>query len=439
MKRKIYSQLCQWKESSMRKPLILLGARQVGKTWIMKHFGRQEYEKVAYVNCDAEPHMKDLLALDYDLDRILLGLQAITGVKIEAGNTLVILDEIQETPRGLHCLKYFYENAPQYHVMVAGSLLGVTLGRGESFPVGKVDLLRMYPMTFSEFLEALAGTSWNDLLASGDNALIEPMKPKLIDWLRQYYYVGGMPEVVSCFVAHKDLAEVRRIQSSILETYRNDISKHATARESIRIGQVLDSLPSQLAKENKKFIYGAIRKGARATDFELAIQWLMDAGIIYKVKRVREARMPLKFYEDLSSFKLYLLDCGLLACMAEAPAEQMLLGDNVFMEFKGAFTEQYVFQQLKALSLSPYYWSNEKTSAEIDFILQYGNRIVPVEVKAEENVRSKSLAQFVKDNTGLKGLRISMRGYVDQGWMENIPLYGLESFFQSKGDGGEIR
>ena len=431
MKRKIYSQLCQWKESSMRKPLILLGARQVGKTWIMKHFGRQEYEKVAYVNCDAEPRMKDLLALDYDLDRILLGLQAITGVKIEAGNTLVILDEIQETPRGLHCLKYFYENAPQYHVMVAGSLLGVTLGRGESFPVGKVDLLRMYPMTFSEFLEALVGTSWNDLLASGDNALIEPMKPKLIDWLRQYYYVGGMPEVVSCFVAHKDLAEVRRIQSSILETYRNDISKHATARESIRIGQVLDSLPSQLAKENKKFIYGAIRKGARATDFELAIQWLMDAGIIYKVKRVREARMPLKFYEDLSSFKLYLLDCGLLACMAEAPAEQMLLGDNVFMEFKGAFTEQYVFQQLKALSLSPYYWSNEKTSAEIDFILQYGNRIVPVEVKAEENVRSKSLAQFVKDNTGLKGLRISMRGYVDQGWMENIPLYGLESFFQS--------
>ena len=425
MKRKIYSQLCQWKESSMRKPLILLGARQVGKTWIMKHFGRQEYEKVAYVNCDAEPRMKDLLALDYDLDRILLGLQAITGVKIEAGNTLVILDEIQETPRGLHCLKYFYENAPQYHVMVAGSLLGVTLGRGESFPVGKVDLLRMYPMTFSEFLEALVGTSWNDLLASGDNALIEPMKPKLIDWLRQYYYVGGMPEVVSCFVAHKDLAEVRRIQSSILETYRNDISKHATARESIRIGQVLDSLPSQLAKENKKFIYGAIRKGARATDFELAIQWLMDAGIIYKVKRVREARMPLKFYEDLSSFKLYLLDCGLLACMAEAPAEQMLLGDNVFMEFKGAFTEQYVFQQLKALSLSPYYWSNEKTSAEIDFILQYGNRIVPVEVKAEENVRSKSLAQFVKDN--------------DQGWMENIPLYGLESFFQSKGDGGEIR
>ena len=224
-----------------------------------------------------------------------------------------------------------------------------------------------------------------------------------------------------------------------METYRNDISKHTTARESIRIGQVLDSLPSQLAKENKKFIYGAIRKGARATDFELAIQWLLDAGIIYKVKRVREVRMPLKFYEDLSSFKLYLLDCGLLACMAEAPAEQMLLGDNVFMEFKGAFTEQYVFQQLKALSLSPYYWSNEKTSAEIDFILQYGNRIVPVEVKAEENVRSKSLAQFVKDNAGLKGLRISMRGYVDQGWMENIPLYGLESFFQSKRDGREIR
>ena len=307
MKRKIFKELCRWKESESRKPLVLLGARQVGKTWIMKDFGRQEYERVAYVNCDEEPRMKDLLALDYDLDRILLGLQAITGVKIEAGNTLVILDEIQEIPRGLHCLKYFYENAPQYHVMVAGSLLGGTLGRGENFPVGQVDLLHMYPMSFCEFLDAVGDESWNELLRSGDTRLIHGMGPKFIDLLRQYYFVGGMPEAVASYVSRKDLAEVRRVQSAILEAYRNDISKHTTARESMRIGQVLDSLPSQLAKENKKFVYGAIRKGARATDFELAIQWLMDAGIVYKVKRVREVRMPLKFYEDLSAFKLV---CG---------------------------------------------------------------------------------------------------------------------------------
>lgn len=431
MKRKIFKELCRWKESESRKPLVLLGARQVGKTWIMKDFGRQEYERVAYVNCDEEPRMKDLLALDYDLDRILLGLQAITGVKIEAGNTLVILDEIQEIPRGLHCLKYFYENAPQYHVMVAGSLLGGTLGRGENFPVGQVDLLHMYPMSFCEFLDAVGDESWNELLRSGDTRLIHGMGPKFIDLLRQYYFVGGMPEAVASYVSRKDLAEVRRVQSAILEAYRNDISKHTTARESMRIGQVLDSLPSQLAKENKKFVYGAIRKGARATDFELAIHWLMDAGIVYKVKRVREVRMPLKFYEDLSAFKLFLLDCGLLACMVEAPAGQMLLGGDVFVEFKGAFTEQFVLQQFKSLSLNPYYWSSEKTSAEIDFVIQKGERVIPVEVKAGENVRSKSLSQYIKDNEGLKGLRISMRGYMDQGWMENIPLYGIEPFLES--------
>ena len=385
---------------------------------------------MAYVNCDGEPRMKELFALDYDLDRILLGLQAITGVKIEAGNTLVILDEIQEIPRGLHSLKYFYENAPQYHVMVAGSLLGVTLGRGESFPVGMVDLLHMYPMSFCEFLDAMGDESWNELLRFGDAQLVQQMGPKFIDLLRQYYFVGGMPEAVARYVAHKDLAEVRRVQSAILEAYRNDISKHTIPRESIRIGQVLDSLPSQLAKENKKFVYGAIRKGARAADFELAIQWLVNAGIVYKVKRVRESRMPLKFYEDLSAFKLFLLDCGLLACMIEAPAGQMLLGGDVFVEFKGAFTEQFVLQQFKSLSLHPYYWSSEKTPAEIDFVIQKGERVIPVEVKAEENVRSKSLSQYVKDNEGLKGLRISMRGYVDQGWMENIPLYGIEPFFE---------
>ena len=427
MKRLIYNKLKQWKESENRKPLMLLGARQVGKTWIMKHFGANEYKNVAYVNCDSEPRMQEVFSIDYDIDRILLTLQAITGVNVEKENTLIIFDEIQETTRGLHSLKYFYENAPEYHVMVAGSLLGVTLGRGESFPVGKVDMLQMYPMTFDEFVEAVSGPSWAEILRSKDWVLMETMQTKFIELLRQYYYVGGMPEVVDAYVKNKDLSEVRSLQMAILSAYRNDISKHTDATQSMRIGLVLNSLPSQLAKENKKFIYGAIKKGARASEFELAIQWLVDAGLVHKVNRVKEAKMPLKFYEDMSAFKLFLLDCGLLACMADVPADQMLIGYNVFVEFKGAFTEQYVLQQMKAYHMNPYYWSNDKTPAEIDFVVQHAGRVIPIEVKAETNVRSKSLAQFIKDNEELKGIRISMRGYIDQGWMENIPLYGISA------------
>lgn len=430
MKRKVYRQLIEWKNSKDRMPLILLGARQVGKTWIMQNFGKQEYEKVAYVNCDDEPEMQQLFAADYDIDRILLTLQAITGTKITPGDTLVILDEIQETPRGLHCLKYFQEKAPDYHIMVAGSLPGVTLGRGESFPVGKVDMLSMYPMDFEEFLTATGNESYVELLQTKEWPLTDVLLPKLTELLRQYYYVGGMPGVVAKYIANADLAQVRKLQQAILEAYRRDISKHTTTAESTRIRQVLDSLPMQLVKENKKFIYGAIRKGARAKDFETALQWLLDAGIVYKVNRIKEPRMPLKFYEEADAFKLFLLDCGLLACMADAPANQMLVGDNVFAEFKGAFTEQYVLQQLKAAQLSPYYWSNAKTPAEIDFVLQHAGRIIPIEVKAEKNVRSRSLAQFIKEHPELKGARFSMQGYTDQGWMENIPLVALSSWLQ---------
>ena len=431
MKRKIYNQLLKWKEDKDRKPLILLGARQVGKTWIMQHFGKEEYKKVAYINCDDEPRMKQLFELDYNIERILLTLQAITGIKVTPGDTLIILDEIQETPRALHSLKYFCEKAPEYHVMVAGSLLGVTLGKGESFPVGKVDMLSMYPMDYEEFLEATGNEGWLEVLHSKDWALIEMMMPKMIELLRQYYYVGGMPGVVCNFIENANLQQVRTLQQKILEAYRRDISKHTSETESARIRQVLDSLPAQLAKENKKFIYGAIRKGARAKDFEIAIQWLLDAGIIYKVSRIKEPKVPVKFYEDFDAFKLFMLDCGLLACMVDAPADQMLIGNNIFTEFKGALTEQYVMQQLKVLGLSPYYWSNAKTPAEIDFIIQKGSRVVPIEVKAEENVRARSLSQFIKDNPQLKGLRISMKGYVNQDWMENIPLIAIDSYFES--------
>ena len=428
MNRQIYNELKRWKTSQDRKPLVLLGARQVGKTWIMRHFGAQEYESVAYINCDDEPRAKELFTLDYDMDRILLSIQVITGVKVLPGKTLVIFDEIQELERGLHSLKYFYEKSPQYHVMVAGSLLGITLGRGESFPVGKVDMLHMYPMNFSEFLDAMGKTELITLIHSKEWQVIELMKDKFEYLLRQYYYVGGMPKVVSKYVSNGDLAEVRKEQMAIVDAYRRDISKHTTNRESMRIAQVLDSLPSQLARENKKFVYGAVRKGARAADFELAIQWLVDAGIVLRVHRISEARMPLKFYEQLESFKLFLLDCGLLACMADTAADQMLVDNKVFIEFKGAFTEQYVAQELVSMGIKPYYWSNDRTPAEIDFVVQQDGKAIPIEVKASTNVRSKSLAQFIKDNEELKGLRLSLCSYIDQSWMENIPLYALEGW-----------
>ena len=428
MNRQIYNELKRWKTSQDRKPLVLLGARQVGKTWIMRHFGAQEYESVAYINCDDEPRAKELFTPDYDMDRILLSIQVITGVKVLPGKTLVILDEIQELERGLHSLKYFYEKSPQYHVMVAGSLLGITLGRGESFPVGKVDMLHMYPMNFSEFLDAMGKTELITLIHSKEWQVIELMRDKFEYLLRQYYYVGGMPKVVSKYVSNGDLAEVRKEQMAIVDAYRRDISKHTTNRESMRIGQVLDSLPSQLARENKKFVYGAVRKGARAADFELAIQWLVDAGIVLRVHRISEARMPLKFYEQLDAFKLFLLDCGLFACMADTAADQMLVDNKVFIEFKGAFTEQYVAQELVSMGIKPYYWSNDRTPAEIDFVVQQDGKAIPIEVKASTNVRSKSLAQFIKDNEGLKGLRLSLCSYIDQSWMENVPLYALEGW-----------
>jgi hypothetical protein len=430
MKRQLIDKLIEWKNSEQRKPLILLGARQVGKTWLMKEFGRTAYKSVAYVNCDDEPRAAELFQQDYDIPRILLMLQALCHTKIVPGETLIILDELQEAPRGLSSLKYFQEKAPEYHVMAAGSLLGVTMGQSQSFPVGKVDMLNLYPLNFEEFLGGIGQKDLLDCLHYGDWDTLHLLHDKLVNLLRQYYFVGGMPEAVNVFAKTQDLARVRSVQHAILEAYRRDFSKHTSPTESMRIGQVMFSLPSQLAKENKKFIFSLIKQGARAADYELAIQWLMDAGLVYKVSRVKEARLPLKFYEDLNGFKLFLLDCGLLGCMVDAPADQMLIGDNVFKEFKGAFTEQYVMQQLVALGFKPYYWSSEKTPAEIDFMIQHESRVIPIEVKAEQNVRARSLSTYITANPdlSLKGLRISMMGYADQGWMENIPLYGITKY-----------
>lgn len=431
MHRKAYKKLLDWKHSDTRKPLILLGARQVGKTWLMKEFGKNEYQNVVYINCDTEPLTKELFLNDYDISRLLLGFQAISGQSIDARNTLIIIDEIQEAPRALHSLKYFCENAPQYHIITAGSLLGVTLSQKESFPVGKVDMLKIYPMDFEEFMLAMDQKTLCDILNAADFDLVETFSTKLTELLYQYYYVGGMPEAVKTFAETNDLNEIRKIQTVILDSYRNDISKHTSKTESIRIGQVLSSLPSQLAKENKKFIYGVAKKGGRAADFELAIQWLIDAGLVYKICRVNKVALPLKFYEDIAAFKLFFLDIGLLCCMADVSASALLLNADNFIEYKGMVAEEFVAQQLSSFGLSLYYWSKEDSTAELDFIIQRDNTIYPIEVKASTNVRGKTIAQLVKDNPSLKGLRFSMLGYKRQERLTNYPLYSLPFGFEN--------
>lgn len=429
MERSIYSSLKKWKESPTRKPLILQGARQVGKTYILKEFGAREYSEVVYINCDDNNDMQNMF-VDYDVDRIIRSLSAISGVSIKPSTTLLILDEIQEVERGLASLKYFCEKAPEYHVAVAGSLLGITLHEGTSFPVGKVDMLYMYPMDFEEFLLAMGKEQLVELLRSNSWSALTPLRGMLTELLRQYYFVGGMPEAVKAYVERGDIWEVRSIHSKIIDAYRNDMSKHAPKQQVQRINMVWNSIPSQLARDNKKFIYGALRKGARANDFEIAIQWLVDSGLVHKVHRISKPVVPLKFYEDMSSFKLFLLDCGLLGALSETPPEQILIGDNVFEEYKGAFTENYVLQQLKSLPRTfVYYYSNDNSTLEIDFVVQHDARVIPIEVKAEENLRAKSLRQFVTDNPGLHGVRFSMSDYREQDWLTNVPLWTVKWAF----------
>ena len=410
----------------MRKPLILQGARQVGKTYILKEFGRNEYENVVYINCDDNDSMKEMF-VDYDIQRIIRSLSAISGTTIKPSTTLIILDEIQEIKRGLASLKYFCEKAPEYHVAVAGSLLGITLHEGTSFPVGKVDMLCMYPMDFEEFLLAMGKEQLVELLQAHDWTTLAPLHSMIVELLRQYYFVGGMPEAVKAYVERGDVWEVRSIHTKIIDAYRNDMSKHAPLQQVQRINMVWNSIPSQLARDNKKFIYGALRKGARANDFEIAIQWLVDSGLVHKVYRISKPALPLKFYEDMSAFKLFLLDCGLLGALSETPPEQILIGNNVFEEYKGAFTENYVLQQLKSIPHTfIYYYSNENSTMEIDFVVQHDTSVIPVEVKAEENLRAKSLRQFTSDNPGLHGIRFSMSGYREQDWMTNVPLWAVK-------------
>ncbi|MBP5231972.1 MAG: ATP-binding protein, partial [Planctomycetes bacterium] len=424
MERALWKSLQKWKSSPARKPLILRGARQVGKTWLLKEFGRAEYASCVYVNCDKDAFAAELFR-DYDVKRILLALEAFSGTPVRPGETLVIFDELQEAPRGIGALKYFCEDAPGVHVAAAGSLLGIALHPGASYPVGKVDALTLRPFSFAEFLAGTGDAALARLLASGDWAAIDTLRETLIERLRRYFFVGGMPEAVAAFAAGRPLAEVRRIQDAIVAAYQEDVSKHAPAREVPRINLVWRSLVAQLAKENRKFVYGALKHGGRAKEFELAIQWLADAGVVHRVNRVSKPALPLKFYEDFSAFKLFPLDCGLMGAMAATPAAAVLAGDAGFAEYKGAFAEAYVLAEMLAAQDAPvFYFSASDSMVEIDFIAQKGEAVVPVEVKAAENLHSKSLPTFVAAHEGLKGVRFSLSPYPDQGWMENVPLYG---------------
>ena len=433
MKREIYSKLLEWKSRRDHKPLVLDGARQVGKTYILKEFGGREYTNYSYVNLDKDAVAKSIFEPDHDISRIIRTLSAHTGVDIVPEETLIIIDEIQESNSALGCLKYFKEEFPEYDVAVAGSLLGISIHEDQSFPVGMVELVRMFPMSLHEFLDATGNGQLTHLLLSCDWAAVNTLGRQFIDLLRQYYYVGGMPEAVSGYIEGKGLLAVRKIHKDILAGYRKDFSKHAPKKEVPRIEMVWDSLPSHLAKENKKFIYGAVRKGARAKDFEVAITWLKDAGLIYKVHRVSKIEYPLKFYEDFDVFKIFPLDVGLFGAMTDVPASRMLVGDDIFKEFKGAFTECYVNEQLARIQIPTFYYSTNESECEIDFALQTEKRVIPVEVKAEENVKSKSLKTYIDAHPNLKGLRVSMLNYIDQGWMENLPLYAIEGYLRAEG------
>ena len=427
MYRTAFEKLCKWKERKNRKPLIIEGARQVGKTWLMKEFGKQAYEDTVYINFDSNSKMAELFSADLNTERLIMGIEIYIGRKINPENTLLIFDEIQEVPRALSALKYFYEDAPQYNIVCAGSLLGIALHEGTSFPVGKVDFLSLYPLSFREFLMAVMGENYVELLDKGDYDMVKAFRQTYIDALKQYYFVGGMPEAVQSFVQNKDFKEVRDIQKRILLAYEQDFSKHAPIEIVPKIRMLWNSIPSQLAKENKKFIYGLVREGGRAKEYETAIMWLGDCGLVHKVGRVNAAGVPLKAYEDLKAFKLFIVDIGLLGCMVGLHQSVLLDGNKLFVEFKGALTEQYVCQQLVTLEdLNIYYYTNDRGSCEVDFVVDTGERIIPIEVKAETNLRAKSLRTYCERFSPDLAVRTSMSDYKKEEWLVNLPLYAVE-------------
>ena len=418
--------LLKWKESKRRKPLIIEGARQVGKTWLMKEFGRLYYTDTVYINFDSNSRMAELFASDLDTKRLVLGLELYAGRKIDPENALLIFDEVQEVPRALAALKYFCEDAPQYHIVCAGSLLGIALHRGTSFPVGKVDFLKLYPLSFQEFLMAIGKKQFSELLDQQDFSMITSFRETYADALKQYYFVGGMPEAVESFAENQDFNEVRQIQKRILAAYEQDFSKHAPNEVVPRLRMLWNSIPAQLAKENKKFIYGLVREGARAKDYETALLWLSDCGLVHRVSRVNAPGIPLRVYEDMKAFKLFELDVGLLGCMTGLHQRTLLDGNALFVEFKGALTEQYVCQQLKTLAdLELCYYTNDRGSCEVDFVVDTGGRVMPLEVKAETNLRAKSLKTYREKFSPELAIRTSMADYRKEDGLVNLPLYAI--------------
>ena len=426
MYRYAIEELKKWKSRKNRKPMILEGARQVGKTWLMKEFGATEFEDVAYINFDSNSQMRELFAGDLAVERIITGLELYVGKKVSAEKTLLIFDEVQEVPRALSSLKYFCEDAPEYHIVCAGSLLGIALHEGTSFPVGKVDFMKLYPLSFKEFLLATGKERFVRALEAHDFGLITSFKQTYIEALKQYYYIGGMPEVVAAFAENSDFNEVREIQQRILNAYEQDFSKHAPNNIVPKIRMVWNNIPSQLAKENRKFIYGLIREGARAKDFETAIMWLADCGLVHQVYRVTSPGLPLKAYADMKAFKLFLLDVGLLSCMTGLRQKTLLEGGEVFKEFKGALTEQYVMQELAVKKgIGVYYYTNERSSAEVDFLVDDGEDVIPVEVKAETNLMAKSLKYYTEKYSPRVSVRSSMADYREESRLLNLPLYAI--------------
>ena len=432
MYRSAINELYKWKEQKNKKPLIIRGARQVGKTWLMCEFGRTAYNNMVYINFDNNPQMRELFSVDMKIERILTGLELYAGHKIDAEKTLLVFDEVQEVPKALTSLKYFNEIAPQYQIICAGSLLGVALHQGTSFPVGKVEFLDLYPLSFSEFMQAVGKDQYVALLAKGDFEMSSSFKQDYIDLLKQYYYVGGMPEVVQDYVDNRDFNETREIQQRILSAYEQDFSKHAPSEIVPRIRMIWNSIPAQLTKENKKFIYGLIKEGARAKEYELAILWLTDCGLLHKVQRVTTPNLPLKAYEDLKAFKLFLVDVGLLSCMVRLRQDILIEGNELFKEFKGALSEQYVLQQLKTMKgIETYYWTNERNSTELDFVIDNGREVIPIEVKAEINLQAKSLKVYKERFKPKHSIRTSMANYRNEGWLLNLPLWALEAGIRS--------
>ncbi|MBK9630422.1 MAG: ATP-binding protein [Saprospiraceae bacterium] len=424
MYRLFIEKLENWKQFKMRKPLIIQGARQVGKTWIMKEFGKSHFEKIAYINFESNVQLKSIFKDDFDIQRILMVFEIETGVTIHPSNTLIILDEIQEADKALTALKYFYENAPEYYIIAAGSLVGVSLQKNSTFPVGKVDLLQLYPMSLEEFLINSNEKVLVNALREKNWKVIKPFHEKLTQYLRLYYFIGGMPEAVRTYLDTKNLDQARTVQQNIIIGYQNDFAKYAPIEIVPKIRLVWDSILAQLAKENKKFIYGQLKKGARAKEFESAINWLINAGLLVKCMKVSKPIIPLVSYADYDVFKLYLLDIGLLNAMANLSEKILLNKNQILIEFKGALTEQFVCQEL-IINDSVYYWTAQNATAEVDFILQKDNEILPIEVKAEENLKAKSLKVFVESFNPGNAIRTSMGFYRKESWMENIPLYAV--------------